>query len=484
MRGVIASALILLARIPGQAGGVFCNSSQSAEYIRSFDRNSAVDDADIVYYNMAGTVNLRPGFSFNLSNQTILQRATVRTLGNPVLGDRTYESRNPVWLVPNVYLAYRSGRWAGFTALETVGATAVRRWPDGLPSLDLAGKRAAGYGGACSGLIGADAYAAALANGSGPAGAQAAAAEAGLDASAFPSGSWLRGSSSFLAWRHGLAFRPGPRFALALAGRLVWARQDISGRVAGACSYDQAGHDLRGQSLILIEVSSRAVGYSAELGVNLYPDPETVLSLTCELATALRFRTAVRDGADGGERFTDGRRSRLDLPRTWRFGLGRQLTPDLRASLGVNAYLEHSARMDMLDDPADRIDSRRDYRDTWEETAALEYRLGPRWLVSAGVNVNQIGQRRSATLDTSLPGAHGDYLSLGTGFRYQPSERIKVNVGVACTGFRHRYRNADPEGDQSLHAGFAASGVAISPAKEYDKRYLIFAFGLEYHLPR
>ena len=94
-RGRIAAVLAAAAWCPGHAGGVFVNSNQSAEYIRSFDRNSALDGADIAYYNMAGTARLPPGFTGNLSNQTILQRATVRPLGNPVLGGRTYGSVNP-----------------------------------------------------------------------------------------------------------------------------------------------------------------------------------------------------------------------------------------------------------------------------------------------------------------------------------------------------------------------------------------------------
>ena len=99
-RCLAASALACAAWLPTIAGGVFYNSNQSAEYIRSFDRNSAVDDADIVHYNMAGTVCLRPGLTLNLSNQTLLQWATVRTLGNPVLGDALYggEPSDQFWL--------------------------------------------------------------------------------------------------------------------------------------------------------------------------------------------------------------------------------------------------------------------------------------------------------------------------------------------------------------------------------------------------
>ena len=86
-RGPFLSLLILGLGPAAFGGGIFYNSNQSAEYMRTFERNSAIDNADIVYYNMAGTVKLKEGFTFNLSNQTIFQWATVTTKGNPVVGD-------------------------------------------------------------------------------------------------------------------------------------------------------------------------------------------------------------------------------------------------------------------------------------------------------------------------------------------------------------------------------------------------------------
>ena len=135
----------------------------------------------------------------------------------------------------------------------------------------------------------------------------------------------------------------------------------------------------------------------------------------------------------------------------------------------------------MLDDPAARIDSRRDFGTTWEVGTAVEYRFDARWLASLGLLYTRIGMDRSATLDTSLPGAHTNYLSLGTGCQYQASADTRINVGVAWVGFAHRYQSADVQGDQGLQARFAAAGVAISPSKEYDKRYLILAVGLDHH---
>lgn len=481
-KGMLVSLLVLGALPPAMAGGVFYNSNKSAEYFRTFDRNSAIDNADIVYYNMAGTVKLKEGWTTSFSNQSIFQWATVRTIDNPVVGDRKYESHNPVLSVPNFYLAYKNENWAVFTGIETIGATAVREWKDGLPTLDLLAKQMAGYGGAAAGVIAGDAYTAAILAGKTPAQAQAAAIAAGLDGSNYSAKSSLKGSSSYIAWRHGAAYQINPMVSLAVAGRLVMAQQSIVGRVDGACTYNNVAfnHDLRTSATTIIDTTAKATGYSGELSLNVYPTEKVVLNLTYEQATSLKFKTTVHDGKDGNGLFVDGQEAHLDLPKTLRFGLGYQATPALRASVGLNVYLEGSVDFSMLDNPEFNVDHKKDYSNTYEKSAALEYRLNKEWLVSAGLNFNQVGQRKSSTIDISIPGAHTNYQSIGTGFQYQRNEKLKFNLGVGWTQFVQRYENADA-GDQAVRASFQAQGVSINPRKEYDKRYLVVAFGLDYH---
>ncbi|HJV48368.1 MAG TPA: hypothetical protein VJ549_03740 [Geothrix sp.] len=475
---------LALGALPLGAGGIFYNSNQSAEYFRTFDRNSAIDNADIVYYNMAGTVKLGQGWTFNLSNQSIFQKATVETKGNPVVGDRRYESTNPVLLIPNLYAAYRQGDWAFFSGIETIGATAVRDWKNGLPTLDLYGKQMAGYGGLKSNLIGMDAAAASLASGHTLAQAQAAGVAAGLSADYFTAQSSLKGSSYYLAWRHGAAYRLNDYVSVALAGRLVTARQDIVGRVDAACTYNQNGHDLRSQSLAIVDTTAKANGYSGEIGIDLFPSDRVVMNLTFEDSTKLNFTTRVRDGKDGNGLFVDGQQGHLDLPKVLRFGLGVQVTPDLRASVGANRYFEGSVDFSMLNNPANHNDYTKDYKDTTEESAALEYRLSAPWLLSFGVNFNQIGQKKTSTIDTSIPGAHANYVSIGAGFQYTASDQWKFNFGVGHTRFISTYENADVQGDQTLQTAFQTQGVAINPRKEYDKQYLIVAFGVNYRFAK
>jgi len=481
-KGTLLTWLVLGALPPLTAGGVFYNSNKSAEFFRTFDRNSAIDNADIVYYNMAGTVKLPEGLSFNLSNQSIFQRATVRSIDNPVVGDRTYTSNNPVLAVPNAYGAYRKGDWAFFMGLETIGATAVREWKDGLPTLDLLAKQMAGYGGASSGVIAGDAYTLALMGGASPAQAQAAAVAAGLSGSNFTARSSLKGSSSYIAWRHGAAYQVNPYLSVALAGRLVVAQQNIVGRVDGACTYTNAllNHDLRNSATAIIDTTAKATGYSGEVGLNLFPTENLVFNLTYEQATSLEFKTTVKDGKDGGGLFLDGSKAHLDLPKALRFGMGYQATPALRLSAGLNVYMEGSVDFGMLDNPTFNVDHRQAYSHTYEKTAGVEYRLNKTWLVSAGINLNQVGQKKSSTVDISIPGAHTNYESIGTGFQYTANDRLKFNLGVGWTQFTERYQNADA-GDQQIKASFKAQGVTVDPRKEYDKRYLVVAFGINYH---
>ncbi|HOQ12635.1 MAG: hypothetical protein BWY23_00127 [Spirochaetes bacterium ADurb.Bin218] len=168
------AAMLLCAVSPLMAGGIFYNSNQSAEYFRTFARNAATDNADIVYYNMAGTVKMEDGLYVNASNQFFFQKATVETQNNLLLGEKTYTSDNPVFFCPNLYVLYKQSNWSIFTGLETIGATAIREWKDGLPTLDLLSLQSGGSG-----------------------------------------NSYLKGSSYYFAWRVGGAYQMNDLFSVA-----------------------------------------------------------------------------------------------------------------------------------------------------------------------------------------------------------------------------------------------------------------------------
>ena len=479
--GMLRIALMIGALPPAVAGGTFYNNNQSAEYVRTFDRNSATDNADIAYYNMAGTPMLPLGWTINGSGQIAQQKASVAALDNPVLGNRNDHCSSPALQMPDFFAVYRKDDWAAFCGLEAIGSTGSQTWNGGLPTLDLRARESAGYGQASSsGVIGGDAYANTIAQGGSAAQAQAAATAATLGTGYFPAISSLQISSYYLALRLGGALQVDPDFAVALALRYVKARQELVGGADGFCTYNQYNHNLADHTRSIIDLASTAAGMSLELGLDFHPGPATVINFTYELGTRLDFRVNSHGGEDGGGLYPDPARGRLDLPKVVRLGLGTQLNPRTRLAFGLNAYLEASANQALLNNPGYGVAAGQAFSNSYEESTALEYQLNPRWLLSCGLNLSHSGQHRNATLDVGLAGAQSTSLTEATGCQYRISPKLKLNAGLAHTGFVHPYRQADA-GDAQVQAAFLAQGQVITPTKEFNRQALILAIGMDYH---
>jgi long-subunit fatty acid transport protein len=443
------TAVMIAAVTPLFAGGIFYNSNQSAEYFRTYERNAATDNADAVYYNMAGTTKMKDGLYVNGSNQMLFQEATVKTENNPVSGDKTYKSDNPVWLCPNFYVLYKQDNWSAFTGIETIGATAIREWKDGLPSLDLAGKQQAGFGNpASAGYTALETFVG---------------AGAGSNPANYISRSYLKGESYYAAWRIGGAYAVNNLLSVGAAGRVVYSQQKVEG-------YIDAGIVISPLSRAEFDYTDEALGYSGEINMDIFPVDGLTVSFTYEMATPLEFKRNVNGGKNGGGMIIDGEKKNLDLPQALRFGISYNFTEKFRVEFGADAYLEKYADFERLDDPASGIDSDKSYSNTYEEGLAFEYTANRYFLASIGFNLTQIGQKKSGTLDTSIPGAHADYWSVGFGCQVTPVDDLKINLGVGYTGFRNTYKYADK------------NDRAISPVttKEYNKEYVIVAIGAEY----
>jgi hypothetical protein len=375
------------------AGGIFVNSQQSAEYIRLFNRNAAVDNADIAYYNIGAVPLLEEGVHFNFSNMVYFQKATVKVRDHALLGDRDYVSDNPFPLFPNAYLVYQKGEWGLFGAYQTIGATAVRKWEEGLPSMDYLGKLRS--------------------------------PEGDID-------SYLKGDSAYYALRLGAGKQITGRLSLAVAGRFVAHRAKIRGSIFWG---DQ-------ENDIVIDTDDKGEGVGLELGMNLAATDRLNIGFTYEGKTPIRIETTVNKGDTSGM-FEEGRRSHLDLPQILRLGVSFQGTPKLRTEINMNIYLEDHVNFSYLNNALTQVDYQRDYKNTYELGACGEYRIDSRWLVSSGMVYNWIGQEKSSTVDVSVPGGHADYVSIGAGAQLTVIPSMKLNVGVAHTRFLRTYESTD-----------------------------------------
>ena len=420
------------------AGGIFVNSQQSAEYVRLFNRNAATDNADIVYYNMAGTTKMKDGWYINTSNMSFIQKATVETHNNRIVGDREYKSDNPFLMFPNAYFLYKKDDWSLFGAYQTIGATAVRKWDDGLPSLDLIGRLLPQIRGDIQ--------------------------------------SELEGKSAYYCLRLGGAKALNDVFSVALSGRFVYTTQKVEGKVWGS----------RSSTKLIIDAEDKGYGGSFSVGINIAPTDRLNIGMTYEHFTRIELETDV-GSADNEEEllgwldqviFKDGNQANLDLPQELRMGISYYINPRLRIEGSLNFYLEDQVDFSYLGE-----NYKTDYEDTYEAGACLEYTWSPRLKVSAGFLYTWIGQDEDSTTDSSIPGAHTDYISIAGGFQYEVVHRLLtkipglntclVNVGVCYTGFVHKYNNDDAMGG-------LADLLSPGATQEYNKQYIVIALGCEF----
>ncbi len=122
----ILGSIILLWVSAALGGGLVTNTNQSAEFIRTLNRN-ATTGIDAVYFNPAGLTKLGDGIHIALSNQSIFQ---TKTVDNTIL-NKTYEGSVQASFFPNLYVAYKAGKLAfsaGFMPIGGGGQCQVRRW--------------------------------------------------------------------------------------------------------------------------------------------------------------------------------------------------------------------------------------------------------------------------------------------------------------------------------------------------------------------
>lgn len=187
------------------AGGLVTNTNQSAAWVRLPSRNASVG-IDAVYYNPAGLMKLENGFHVSISNQSILQKRTVKNYyGGPGglygLNEQTYNGTVNAPLFPSIYAAYKLDKFAFSFGFNPIGGGGGAEFKKGLPSFemspsDLVPSLAASYG--------ADAYK--------------------LDA-------YFKGSSTFLGYQGGVSYKVNDMISIAVGLRYVTAKNTYEGHL-------------------------------------------------------------------------------------------------------------------------------------------------------------------------------------------------------------------------------------------------------------
>ncbi len=366
--------LMVFIASPLFAGGAENKHNFSAEYIRTLNRNAAVDSADAVVYNPAGTVRMADGFFLNLSGQYAMKE-----YANTCQGTR-YEDDEPN-IIPGAFLLYKRQNWAAFGAFTVVSGGGEVAYEDGtVTTAALARNIILGSGGAYTTVH--DQY---------------------LEGASYTFGYTLGGSYAF-----------NDVFSVALGARYVDAYRERSGYAALS--------GVAPRRRFYIDYEEEADGWGGIVGLNLSLSENLNIGLRYETKTTLELET--RERRDDPGLLVDGEKSRRDLPPVLAAGVSWKITPRLRAEWDFTFYQNSKATWDDL---SLSIGDESVRGNSYETGLALEYAWSDRIKGSMGMMYTDTGIQPD---HMSVEQPELNAWSIAAGFLFEASPSLSLNVGV------------------------------------------------------
>ncbi|MGC9323780.1 MAG: OmpP1/FadL family transporter [Desulfomonilia bacterium] len=398
----MAGFLAFLFLLPVQGSAQIYNQTcQSAEYARMVNRNAAADAADITVYNPAGLVDLADGYHLNVSNQIWIRRPT-HTFTDPLgTGELSYEQEGVDWIIPNLHAAYTHGDWAIFGAGYIPGGGAALDYPDGSFSTRALG----------AGVIGPD----------GPA----------YIAYKDITDEFIEGSSLYIAYSIGGAYRISDRLSIAAGIRTITVRNTIEGGLTLAEGWLGP---LTPDMPLRVDVRETGQGWGGVFGIQVRPSEKLNIALHYESRVRLDLETEIRSGDNVSEDaglFRDGEKVRRDFPDMVGLGASYQFTPEFRAEVNFNYWFQEASDWGRSPDGKNISDLA---GDSWSIGAAMAYQVLPKAEISSGFlytiyDWNDLDAYYNANLG-AIEVYYADDVMFGLGFGYELIPGLIVNFGT------------------------------------------------------
>ncbi|MBA7662925.1 MAG: hypothetical protein GH143_04100 [Calditrichaeota bacterium] len=465
--GVIGS-IILLWVSTALAVGIVTNTNQSAQYIRTLNRNASTC-IDAVYFNPAGLTMLGDGIHVYLGNQSIFQ---TKEITNSALGDKKFEGTVSAPLFPNVYLAYKMGSMAFSAGFMPIGGGGSAEFADGLPSFESK----------VAPLV--------------PALASVGVTEYDLDMA-------FEGSSIYMGGQVGVSYKLSDMISIAVGGRFVSASNTYTGHLTGikinpggvmqsaptfftgaaaqytaggdaaaaaaaafaaagmadsaayytavaTGAYTQAaymtGYAAATADLELEDATKKGSGFAAIISANISPMDGLNIGIRYETLTQLELET--ESDVDIAGVVEDGKKERADMPAILAVGVSYKVMPELKAECSFNYYMNTGVDWDGAEENVDN---------GFEGGVAVEYMLSNALRASAGFLYTQGGAKDEYQTDLGFT-LNSSTVGLGVG--YALSDNLGLDVGVANT--------------------FYTEGQNAAGTEAYNKTSIDFAVGVHY----
>ena len=426
MRKFLTGLLFVIVAINLSAGGMVTNSNQSAEYMRTLNRNASME-IDAAYFNPAALATLNQGLHLYLSNQTIFQTREV-TGDFPTYNNGTFEGTTFAPVFPNLHIAYVSGSMAFSGSFQPIGGGGTADFPEGLPAFE---KTFAGFAeGTPASLLGAPSSVGNI---------------NGYDVDAA-----FNGSSLYLGFQGNFSYAISDMIQAGIGVRYISAKNTYEGGLENIALHTTSGFDLDATSSSLLSdkfVDAMKTGSSMIyiVSVNLNPSEAINLSLRYETIGALEMTNETT--TDDVDMFPDGAKSNSDIPAQASIGLGIQ--KDLmRIEVGADYWFNKAANWDGNEEKVDN---------NFEAGAAIEYGLSESLVVSCGYVYAQTGasDEYQSDLDFSLSSN-----SVAMGGKYILSEKKYVSFGLFDT-FYQEGQNYAPIPKNQEHYMKTSIGFAV-----------------------
>ncbi len=492
---MIIPALGLFATV-ALGGGIVTNTNQSAEFVRTLNRNASTG-VDAAYFNPAAATLLGNGLHIGLSNQSIFQTREIKD-SYPHLNEDTFSGDVEALVFPNVHLVYNLGTLAISAALTPIGGGGSANYAKGLPSFErpvsdlvpkllVAGQPITGYRletafDGSSVYMGGQAGVAYKVNDmiSVSVGARFVTATNSYQGHLKNieinlGGTWMLANTFFLgaaqqATAAATVYSDSAAFFYTLADATSNPELKATynaygdGYTAGAAqatgmatAYTENAAEVADKEVDLEQTGS---GIAPVISVNITPMEGLNIGLRYEGKTTLELTNVTKQDA-GLDDFKDGVKSQADMPAMLATGVSYQAMDALRLegsfTYYMNTQVDWNGREEELDNGFDG-------------GIALEYQLTETLKASVGYLYAKSGAKDAYQTDMSHS-LNSNTVALGIGYALTPG--LEINVGGIMTIYG--------EGQNTITHLFNTEPLITVPVEEkYNRTNQAFGIGINY----
>ena len=460
---------LLIAVIPVNVfgAGIYQNQNQSAEFIRTGNRNASTEP-DAVYFNPAATAFLKDGIYIYFSNQYITDSREVRNSSKAIQTFvsypeyQKYDGEASTLLYPDLHMIYKKNDVAAFCSFSIVGAGASATFNDGLPMFDTL----------------ALGYIAAMAGGF-------------TDIVDYKTDIYMEGLQAMLGFTVGGAYKINDYVSVAGGVRFVYFMQEAlvtlrwlsvqtitapNDRLAGPQGAEDF-HDM------FIDMSAAGNSWSLIAGVHVKPMKNMDIGMKFEYHTVLRVTNdtkimhvpaaleQIEDVKIGLDSYRDGATSNKTMPMVATIGVSYLFFSKLRTEVNFTYFFNKATNWG-TDAYGEDIAGK--FENGYDVGMALEYKIISNLKASTGFTYSVSGRTEESTNDADM-GLDAVTVCLGASYSFTD------NLQLTISGMRVFFKNLSINNDLSRVPD--SNKAWLSGKTHLKETTWIAAFGITYRLP-